>query len=247
MPDIDTTAAHAGVNDRLRALKRMTQPEWRTVIVFLCAAGLWVFRRPLNGLEISVNGQTLTPLAGLTDHMTAIIAVMLCFIIPAGGGSGKKLLSWREAEQIPWGVLLLFGGGMSLAQAISGTGLSGYVGQNFSGIASLPIPVMIFLIALVVLALTEVTSNIATASALMPVVGALAIETGRPLEMIAVPVALAASCAFMLPMATGPNAVAFATGEVSLQQMARTGYRVNLVALVVITVATYFLAPAILG
>ena len=132
---------------------------------------------------------------------------------------------------------------MSLAKAISGTGLSAYIGGIFSVFAVLPVPILIVSIAVLVLALTEVTSNIATASALMPVIGAVAVQTGLPLEMMAAPLALAASCAFMLPMATGPNAVVFATGEVSITTMAKTGFRLNVLAVIVILVVSYYLAP----
>lgn len=249
MPTADASAAREKVTERLKTLGSMTSPEWRTLFVFTVVASLWVFRRPLNNLEISLNQTVLTPFAGLTDHVTAIIAVLLCFLIPAGGKreKGEKLLNWDSAEQIPWGVLLLFGGGMSLAQAISSTGLSAYMGESLSIVASYPTPLLILLIVAVVLALTEVTSNIATASALMPVLGAIALETGLPLEMMAAPVALAASCAFMLPMATGPNAVAFATGQVRLATMARAGFRINLIAIVVITIIAYTLAPITIG
>ncbi|MGS2722981.1 SLC13 family permease [Porticoccus sp. GXU_MW_L64] len=252
MPKVDAAKAHHLVADRLNTLGKMSVPEKRTLMVFAAVAALWVFRRPLNELELVVGDSTLKPLAGLTDPMTAIIAVLLCFLVSAGGKSGEKgnaqkLLSWQAAETIPWGVLLLFGGGMSLAQAIASTGLSAYIGQSLSVLAELPLPVLMLLIAAAVLALTEVTSNIATASALMPVLGAVAIETGVPLVLMAAPVALAASCAFMLPMATGPNAVAFSTGRVSLMTMAKAGLRINLIAVVVITAVAYFLAPAALG
>jgi len=245
MPTTGVVEARKAVSNRLSDLGNMTVPEKRTLLVFSIIAILWAFRRPLNALTISYGGELITPLSGLTDHMTAIFAVLLCFLVPAGSNEhkGERLLNWKSAEQIPWGVLLLFGGGMSLAQAISSTGLSTYLGESLSMFASYPIPVVIFLIAAVVLALTEVTSNIATASALMPVLGALALETGLPLEMMAAPIALAASCAFMLPMATGPNAVVFATGEVSLSTMARSGARLNLIAVFVITVISYFIAP----
>ncbi|MBL4674106.1 MAG: DASS family sodium-coupled anion symporter [Arenicella sp.] len=249
MPKYKAADAQKTVSDRLFDLGRMTVPEKRTLLVFLVIAALWAFRRPLNSLTISYGGDLVTPLAGLTDHMTAILAVLLCFLVPAGSkeNKGQPLLDWKSAEQIPWGVLLLFGGGMSLAQAISSTGLSTYLGTSLSMFSSYPVPVVIFLIAALVLALTEVTSNIATASALMPVLGALAIETGLPLEMMAVPIALAASCAFMLPMATGPNAVVFATGKVSLSTMAKAGVRINLIAVVVITAISYYIAPIAFG
>ena len=136
---------------------------------------------------------------------------------------------------------------MSLAQAISSSGLSGYLGSGLSMFASYPIPVLIFLIAAIVLALTEVTSNVATASALMPVIGAMALETGLPLEMLAAPLALAASCAFMLPMATGPNAVVFATGHINIKTMAKTGFRLNIIAVLIILAVSYYFAPFAFG
>ena len=249
LPKSGAEGARAKVRNRLLEIGSITVPEKRTLLVFVVIASLWMFRRPLNAWSFSIGGDIFQPLAGLSDHMTAIFAVLLCFIIPAGSADkrGAKLLSWKAAEEIPWGVLLLFGGGMSLAQAISSTGLSAYIGSTLSMFASYPIPLLILLIAAFVLVLTEITSNIATASALMPVIGALAIQTDLPIEMMAAPLALAASCAFMLPMATGPNAVVFSTGEVSLATMAKTGFRLNLIALVVIVLVSYFLAPIALG
>lgn len=249
IPNTGGNEARAEVASRLTELGSMKVPEWRTLMVFFVIASLWMFRRPLNNFEISFGDKMFLPFGGLTDHVTAILAVFLCFIIPAGSKNfkGQKLLNWNIAETIPWGVLLLFGGGMSLAQAISSSGLSAYIGGSLVVFSSLPIPVVILLIAVAVLALTEVTSNIATASALMPVIGAIAIETGLPIEMMAAPLALAASCAFMLPMATGPNAVVFATQEVSLATMAKAGYRLNLFAIVVILIVSYYLAPLVLG
>ena len=249
LPKLDASAAKEKVSHRLKTLGKISVPERRTLTVFCLIAFMWMFRRLLNSWEFTLGDVIYTPLSGLTDHMTAIIAVVLCFLIPAGSEKkrGEKLLDWKAAEEIPWGVLLLFGGGMSLALAITSSGLSAFIGSGLSIFFSLPIPVLILIVALMVLALTEVTSNIATASALMPVLGAIAIETGLPIEMMAAPLALAASCAFMLPMATGPNAVVFATGKVSLSTMAKTGFKLNLLALAAISLLAYFIAPLALA
>ncbi|MEO9968494.1 MAG: DASS family sodium-coupled anion symporter [Hyphomonadaceae bacterium] len=249
MPKLDISSANESVSARLQEIGKITRPEKRTLGIFVVIASLWIFRRPLNNMEFALGEAVYTPLSGLTDHVIAVIAVIVCFLIPAGSkqAKGDRILSWDDAESIPWGVLLLFGGGMSLAAAISSSGLSAYLGQTLSVVASYPTPVLVLLITAAVLALTEVTSNIATASALMPVLGSVALETGIPLEVMAAPVALAASCAFMLPMATGPNAVAFATGEVKLSTMARAGFRVNLIAIVVITIVAVKLAPIAIG
>jgi len=199
-----------------------------------------------DGDQSEIGG--VAPLAGLTDHVIAILGVVLCFLVPAGAKDrpGEALLDWRTAETIPWGVLLLFGGGMSLATAITATGLSAWIGGELSGLASLPDLLLIALITALVIFLTEVTSNIATASALMPVLGALALSSGIDVSLLAAPLALAASCAFMLPMATGPNAVAFSTGRVSLPTMAAAGLRLNLLAIVAITALVYSLVPVVL-
>ena len=248
MPKLDITEARSKVLERIDVLGPMSWPEWRTLFVFLVIASLWFFRRPLNEFEISIGAIIHTPLSGLTDHVVAIIAVFLCFLIPAGGKgrNGQALLDWSSAEGIPWGVLLLFGGGMSLAGAISSSGLSSYIGGSLSVVTTYPTIVIILIVTTMVLFLTEVTSNIATASALMPVFGALAIESNMPLEMFAAPIALAASCAFMLPMATGPNAVAFSTGRFTLATMAMAGFRINLIAIGIITLVGYYLAPMVL-
>ena len=249
LPNTDASEAKEKVLQRLLELGPISTPERRTLTVFFIIALMWMFRRLLNAWEFTIGNNSYTPLSGLTDHITAIIAVVLCFLIPAGNQNqkGEKLLSWKAAEEIPWGVLLLFGGGMSLALAISSTGLSAYIGSGLSVFFSLPIPVLIFMIAVLVLALTEVTSNVATASALMPVLGAIAIETGLPIEMMAAPLALAASCAFMLPMATGPNAVVYATGQVNISTMAKTGFKLNLIALIAISLLAYYIAPLALS
>ncbi len=249
LPELNMTIAKERVAEKLESLGRFSRPEMRTSMIFAVIASLWAFRRPINDIEFSVNGEVLAPFAGLTDHVTAIIAVLLCFLVPAGcrKNQGKRILDWKAAEQIPWGVLLLFGGGMSLAQAISSTGLSTYIGESLAFVGELPVPVLVLIVCGAVLLLTEVTSNIATASALMPVLGAVALETGVPIEVVAAPVALAASCAFMLPMATGPNAVVFATDKVPLSVMARAGARLNLAALLVVSLLAYLMAPLALA
>lgn len=250
LPKSDTTSAKTTVFERLQALGSITTPERRTLILFFVIAGLWIFKRPLSGIEFAVGGNAFKPFGGLTDQVTAILAVILCFLIPSGVKASSqdaddrtRLLNWRVAETVPWGVLLLFGGGLSLATAISGTGLSTYFGSLLAPMTTLPSIILVMLVAAAVLAFTEITSNVATASALMPVLGATAVSSGIPIELLAAPLAFATSCAFMLPLATGPNAVAFSTGTFTIPEMAKAGLKVNLIALVVITLVAYFLAP----
>lgn len=231
--------------EKRAALGPMTTPEWRTLGVFAVIASLWIFRQPLGDIELA----GARPLAGLTDHVTAIFGVLLCFLVPSGSRTekGSRLLDWRTAETIPWGVLLLFGGGMALARAITATGLSAWIGGELSMLSTLPLLLVVLLLTTFVIFLTEVTSNVATASALMPVLGAVAISSGIDVELLAAPLAMAASCAFMLPMATGPNAVVFASGQVSLPTMARAGIQLNILAILIITCAVTLLVPFSFG
>ena len=242
--------AHTGmagqevVREHLSALGPMTTPEKRTLGLFAVIATLWVLRRPLS--EFTIGG--VTPLAGMGDAGIAILGVVLAFLIPAGGGrKGEALLDWRTAETIPWGVLLLFGGGLSLAAVITATGLGAWIGTAMSGLSVLPILLVMAILTAFVIFVTEVTSNVATASALMPVIGAAAIATGLDVELLAAPLAMAASCAFMLPLATGPNAVAYATGRLTIPTMAAAGFRLNLLGIVLITIAVYLIAPIAFG
>lgn len=230
----------AVIKTQLAALGKISTPEVRTLLIFAGVAILWVFRRPLASWEVA----GVFPFGGLTDSVTAILGLIACFIVPSGcAKKGGAILDWQTAERIPWGVVLLFGGGMALAVAITSTGLGGWIGGGLSGITVLPMVVVVALLTAFVIFATEVTSNVATASALMPVLGAVALAGGLDVELLAVPLALAASCAFMLPMATGPNAVVYATGQVTLPLMAKAGFRLNLLAIPVITLLASLWVP----
>ncbi|MEM6948135.1 MAG: DASS family sodium-coupled anion symporter, partial [Pseudomonadota bacterium] len=238
-------AARSVILAQREALGPISAPEVRTAAVFGLVAALWVFRKPLVQLEMF----GAAPFAGVSDALIAVFGVILCFLVPAGDkrAPGGRLLDWPTAQSIPWGVLLLFGGGMSLAGAITQTGLGTWAGGELTSLAALPIWLIVAGLTGFVIFATEVTSNIATASALMPVLGATALATGLPIEVLAVPLALSASCAFMLPMATGPNAVVFATGSVTLPVMARAGLALNLAAIPVITALSLLLAERAFG
>ena len=234
------------IRNKLTALGKITTPELRVIGVFAVIATLWMFGRPLR--EFTIVG--IQPLGGLTDHVTAIIGVLLVFLVPSGSKveKGSALLNWKTAETIPWGVLLVFGSGMALAAVIRSSGLSGWVGEELSILTNLHPFVLILIITAIVIFVTEITSNVATAAALTPVLVSVAEGTSNlDVIQLAAPVALAASCAFMFPMATGPNAVAYATGHVTLPVMARAGFYLNLIAIMVISMIAYFWAPQVLG
>jgi sodium-dependent dicarboxylate transporter 2/3/5 len=215
----------------------MTPAERRVLIVFGITAAAWVFRGAPGGGWSALLGVKET--AG--DATVALAAVVALFLV--GDGAGSRLLDWKTAERIPWGLLILFGGGIAIAGAFESSGLSAAIGAGLQRLAELPAVLMIAAIALAVTFLTEVTSNTATTTLLMPVLAAAGIAAGLAPEMLMVPAALSASCAFMLPVATAPNAIMFGTGKVSTAVMAREGFGLNLAGAVVITVICTALVP----
>lgn len=254
------------ISGRLKGLGKITTPEKRTLMVFAVVAFAWAFKDFLKGLSIEdilllpflrnifasgfgEGALLLHPLGFLSDTITAIFGVILCFLVPSGSKEeqASMVLDWKTAESIPWGPLLLFGGGMSLAFAIRTSGLAGWVGFELAGLAALPTLLLVILITAFVIFITEVMSNVATAATLMPILGATALSSGLDVELIALPIAMAASCAFMLPTATGPNAVVFASDQVTLPIMVRAGFIINCAAIPVITFFSIILAPIIFG
>jgi sodium-dependent dicarboxylate transporter 2/3/5 len=154
-------------------------------------------------------------------------------------------MDWESASKLPWGVLLLFGGGLSLAGVIRSTGLAEWIAQSLGALGALPVVAMIGVVVLVIIFLTEVTSNTATAAAFLPLLGALAVSQGMPAELLAIPAAIAASCAFMMPVATPPNAIVFGTGHMKIQSMIRAGFALNLFGVVLVTLISYLLVGLI--
>ena len=161
------------------------------------------------------------------------------FLVP--DGEGDKLLDWETANKIPWGMLILFGAGISIATAFINSGLSDSIGRSLQQLASLPPLLMIAIICMSVTFLTEVTSNTATTTLLMPILAAAAIGAAIDPKLFMIPAALSASCAFMLPVATPPNVVTFSAGRFSVRTMAKEGFAVNLMGVCVISTLTYLL------
>lgn len=232
------------VRHALEDLGQMSVPERRVLAAFTVVALAWILRQPITAIEIGGN----RPFAGLTDHVIAIAGAILMFLIPSGRPSSgnERLLDWDTATRLPWGVILLFGGGLSMASAIRSTGLADWLGGALSGLLTVPVILLIFALVAFVIFATELVSNVATASALLPIIGALAATGGQDPVLLFLPVAMAASCAFMLPIATGPNAIAFSTGEVTIPQMVRVGLLLNVFGVVLISLIIYWLAPVLM-
>jgi len=208
--------------------------ERRVFIVFALTALAWVTRsQPFGGWK------TWLDVPGANDASVALLAVIAMFLIP--NGKGSRLLDWETASRIPWGMLILFGGGIAIAKAFVISGMSAALGEALAGIAGWPILAMMAVICLCITFLTEMTSNTATTTLMMPILAAAAIAAGVPPESLMVPAAMSASCAFMLPVATAPNTIVFSTGRFTTSRMAREGAALNFVGVIVISVMCYLL------
>ena len=257
----ESQAAKDTVAQQLKALGKMTVPEIRVALLFGTVAILWMGRvlpgeligQPgtqwgWNPLLASITEQTGLPFSvQLGNTQIAVMGALAAFLIPAGNRDGerKALMDWEGVSRLPWNVIILFGGGLSLAAALSSSGLASYLGGQMGFLASLPQPLLILVLVGVVVFLTELTSNVATTSAFLPVMGALAAGAGVPPEQLIVPVAIAASCAFMLPVATAPNAIVYASGATTQGQMIRAGFRINIAAVLLITMIGSWLGPIV--
>ncbi|HMA17091.1 MAG TPA: SLC13 family permease, partial [Thermoanaerobaculia bacterium] len=184
---------------------------------------------------------------GLSDASVGLAGALLLFVVPDGSPrhASRPLLTWREAKEIPWDVLLLFGGGLSLAAAMESSGLARWLGERMGGLAGRP-PVLVYLgLAALVLVLSELASNTAVAAMAMPIAASLAPAVGEPSLALMLVAALAASAGFALPVATPPNAIVFGSGQVSVRQMARAGILLDFVAIGVIVAAVALLYPLV--
>ncbi len=233
------------IRRELAALGPMSRAEWTVLTVFVTTALLWITRQPLTEWEALTD--LLPFMANLSDAAIAIAAALALFLIPVDARRGVSALDWSTAKQLPWGVLLLFGGGLSLAAAVSSSGLDEYIGAQAQAFGVLPTILLIAAVATVVLLLTEVTSNTATAATFLPVLAGVAIGLEVVPLAVLVPAALAATCAFMLPVATPPNAIVFGSGYVTIGQMVRAGVVLNVIGIVLITAAVYLLGGWALG
>jgi len=211
-----------------------TTPERRVSWVFLCIVLLWVFRlEPFGGWSGLFNIKT----AG--DSTVALLGVLLMFLVPSGAAKGDRLLDWKTAVNIPWDMLLLFAGGLTIAKAFQVSGAAALIGGQLSGVTEIHPFLLMLAVCLVVSFLTEITSNMATTSLLMPVLAAAAVGADLPIELMMIPATMSASCAFMLPVATAPNAIAYGTGHVHIAEMAREGVVLNVIMAVVVSTVCY--------
>lgn len=236
-------AGGADIREICEDLGPMSRGERDTLTVFAITALLWVTRPVLNG--IAIGGRT--PFAGLSDSAIAMAAALALFVIPVDPRAREFVMDWKTAAKLPWGLLLLFGGGLSLAASVKATGVGEFIASQVASLAGLPSVVVVLLVVTLLIFLTELTSNTATTATLVPILAALAPGMGLHPFFLIVPAAIAASCAFMLPVATPPNAIVFGSGYVTVPQMSRAGIWLNIVGIALITALTYAVAMPLLG
>ncbi|MFK7849281.1 MAG: DASS family sodium-coupled anion symporter [Rhodothermales bacterium] len=225
------------IESEIVKMGRISRPEVIVATVFVLTALLWISRPYLQAW-----------LPGLSDTGIALLGATVLFAIPIDLKKGQFIMNWEWALKLPWGVLLLFGGGLSLAAAISRTGLAAWVGGVLGAVSNWPLIILIALAVMLIIFMTELASNTATAAAFLPILASVAaVALGENPLLLVVPATLAASCAFMLPAATPPNAIVYGSEKLTIQQMARGGLLLNLLFVLLVTIAVYALVIPVLG
>jgi sodium-dependent dicarboxylate transporter 2/3/5 len=246
-------ATDSGIfREELARLGPIRYEEKIVLAAFALVAFLWLFRQNIRLGEFVIPGWSdLFPEPGYIDDGTvAIVVALLLFLIPSRrreGGRRARLMDWKTATRLHWGIVILFGGGFALAAGFEQSGLAAYLGDQLAGLKQLPPLLIVVAVCTMLTFLTEVTSNTATTQIFLPILAALAAAiTVNPL-LLMIPATLSASCAFMLPVATPPNAIVFGTGEVRIQDMVRVGIFMNLIGIILITATIYLLGVKVFG
>ncbi|GAF14725.1 LOW QUALITY PROTEIN: sodium-dependent transporter [Bacillus sp. JCM 19045] len=229
------------IQDERKKLGKTSYEEKVVASVFTFAAFMWISREFFWAGDDALIYQ----LPGISDGMIAIMATMLLFLVPAKAAA--RILDWSDSKNIPWGVLLLFGGGLAIAAGFQSSGLSSWLGDQLTILDGLHMLLIIGGATLLIMMLTEITSNTATATMILPVVAALAVALNIHPFALMIPCAMAANCAFMLPVGTPPNAIIFGTGKIRIVEMVRAGFWLNVFATAIIVLAVYYLVPLTLG
>lgn len=226
------------IHSNLKELGPMSVPEKRVLTVFLITAGLWITKDLINELKFF----------RLDDNMIAVFGALLMFILPAGDKEKKneKLLDWSDTRKMAWGILLLFGGGITLANALQEAGLIELLGKAIADYSGTNLLLIVIVVTVVSIFMSEVMSNIAQVIVLAPVVTGIAEALHINPFMLGLPMTLAASAASMMPMGTPPNAIVFASGHIQLKQMIRVGFVMNVVSIILIVLFCYFVLPHIM-
>ncbi|MBO6571830.1 MAG: DASS family sodium-coupled anion symporter [Balneola sp.] len=224
------------IRSQMERLGNISNQEKKVAVVFVSAALLWMFRPLLSSV-----------VPGLSDAGIAIGAAVAFFMIPANSEENRFLLKWSDTKRLPWGVLILFGGGLSMASAISSTGLATWIGSGIGSLNTWPIILIILIVIALIVFLTEMTSNTASTAAFLPILASVAIGLGENPFLLAIPTVLGASCAFMLPVATPPNAIVYGSGKISIPEMSKAGLWLNIMFILLLTLASLTLVSWVFG
>jgi sodium-dependent dicarboxylate transporter 2/3/5 len=239
------------VDEAHKKLGKMSYEEGVMLVIFSLTALLWIFRNDLILGFMTIPGWShLIPNGKLLDDGTIGITMgLILFLIPARSAKAKSatIMGPDVIKVIPWGIILLFGGGFALASGFQRTGLSAFIGQSFAGVGELPPIIMVFILCTGMTFLTEVTSNTATTQMLLPILASVAVDIQLNPLLLMIPATLSASCAFMMPVATPPNAIVFGSGRMSIGEMAKTGLVINIIGAVLLTLYLYCFLPTFLG
>lgn len=230
---------HDLIQKELQAMGSLSVGERWTALVFLLTSLGWIFRKKLSFLFADPSL--------VTDATIAMAGGLILFVIPVSLKQNRFVMNWEWAAKMPWGVLILFGGGLSLASGFKVTELATWIGNQVGLLENAPVLVLIIAVATLIIFLTELTSNTATSAMVMPILAAVAIGLGENPLLLIVPAAIAASCAFMLPVATPPNAIVFGSGYVTIPQMARAGFGLNIIGIILTVAITYLLVIPFFG
>lgn len=231
-PTSDGQATHALIAEEISKLGRMSADEKRVAGVAVATAAMWMFHPALS----SVIGLKFD------DTLVALLGALALMCIPVSFKEHRFVMCWKDAEDLPWGTLILFGGGLSLAGGFESSGLAQWIGVSFSGASGLPAPVVLAAVITTLMLTTTLMSNVASINIFLPIIIPMAVGMNMNPLFLAIPATMAASCAFMLPVSTANNAIAFGTGKVSIGQMARAGLLLNIIALPLLMAATYLIA-----
>jgi sodium-dependent dicarboxylate transporter 2/3/5 len=231
--NVQFNASSKVIDSELEKLGKITKKEKRVLLIFGVTVFLWIFRTLIN---------KLIPNLALSDTIISMMAAVSLFAIPFNFRKGDFIVHWKDTEKLAWGILILFGGGLALAKGMSASGIVNIVTDTIAN-SNISILLTASLLILLMLFMTELMSNVALIAVLAPVVAGIAIGLEIPILYLLIPVTIASSCAFMLPMATPPNAIVFASGFVKVSQMARVGIILNLIAVALLILMFKFIIP----
>lgn len=224
------------IKNEMKELGSFSNEEKKVAVLFVSAALLWICRPLLTGI-----------LPGLSDAGIAIGVAVAFFLVPSKSKDSRALLKWTDTKKLPWGVLILFGGGLSMASAISKTGLATWIGSGIGALNTWPTILILFIVIALMVFLTEMTSNTASTAAFLPILASVAIGLGENPLLLAIPIVLGASCAFMLPVATPPNAIVYGSGKITIPEMSKAGLWLNLIFIFILTAASLTLVSWVFG